>query len=159
VAKFVNKTGPLGLVLSGGRGVGKTHLARVVANFMQLRCVMVAECDLVARIQASYSGSGEPEETIIGRLRRAEFLVIDDLGTAHVRAESQTWIEGIYWRILDRRYERKLPTMVTTNLDLAQIGLRIGDRAMSRLMGMMESRDAGLVDLSGVGDWRLRGWQ
>jgi hypothetical protein len=85
-------------------------------------------------------------------------LILDDVGTAHVRAESLEWLHGIYWRILDHRADTGRRTVITTNLTLAEVGVRIGPRAMSRLMGMMGSLDAGLVDLT-VSDYRLRGWR
>ncbi len=146
----------VGLVLAGDCGCGKTHLARVIRD--QCGCILVSEPELVQCIQAGYSGQGETEDHILARYRIVKGLILDDVGTAHVRAESRTWIEGIYWRLLDMRATRKLRTVITTNLELAGLGTRLGQRAMSRLMGMMGSME-GYVDMFGVPDYRARGWK
>ena len=146
------------LVMSGGYGCGKTHLARVVIHAYAdpANSIMVSEADLIAQIRASYDGAGS-EKMIISTLRRARLLILDDVGTAHVKAESQSWLEDIYWRLLDRRSEMHLGTLITTNLVAEQLGKRIGGRAYSRLLGMMNGRN--WVDLFGVKDYRLKGWK
>ena len=150
------------LILAGGYGTGKTHLARVVVHcygdIVGVR--MVGEPDMIAHIRASYGGDGPDEGMLIAGLRRSMLLVLDDVGTAHVRAESQTWLEDIYWRIFDRRAEMRLPVLITTNLELKPLGQRLGGKAFSRLTGMMGGKEAMMenyVDLFGVADYRLRG--
>lgn len=150
------------IVLAGGYGTGKTHLARVVVHcYGDLVGVrMVSEPDMIAHIRASYGGDGPDESMVIAGLRRSALLILDDVGTAHVKAESQTWLEDIYWRIFDRRAEKYLPVLITTNLQLKSLGLRLGGKAFSRLTGMMGGKDAMMenyVDLFGVADYRLRG--
>jgi DNA replication protein DnaC len=146
------------LVLAGSYGSGKTHLARVVLGACEPHLVhMISEPDLVANIRATYDGDGS-EKLIIAQYRRARLLILDDVGTAHVTEKSKPWLEDVYWRILDRRAEMGLPTMLTTNLSLYELGQRLGGRALSRLQGMMGGED-GYVDMFGVADYRMRGWQ
>jgi len=156
---FVLGAGPLALVLAGNCGCGKTHLASAVFRYLLAGGRMMSEPDMVAHIQAGYSGQGESEMQVLDRLSVAELLVIDDVGTAHVRGESRTWIETIYWRLLDGRARRNRRAMLTTNLDIERLGARLGTRAMSRLMGMMGSKEDGYVDLFEVPDYRTRGWR
>jgi DNA replication protein DnaC len=145
------------LVLAGSYGSGKTHLARVVLGACEPHLVhMISEPDLVANIRATYDGDGS-EKLIIAGYRRARLLILDDVGTAHVTEKSKPWLEDVYWRILDRRAEMRLPTLLTTNLSLYDLGRRLGGRAFSRLQGMMGGQD-GYVDMFGVADYRMRGW-
>jgi len=147
------------IVLAGGYGSGKTHLARVILGACEPHMVlMLGEPDMLANVKATYGGDGS-ESLVIGNYRRAPLLIIDDVGTAHVKPDSRPWLEEIYWRILDRRAELGLPLMLTTNLSLYELGQWLGGRAMSRLQGMMGDKDRGFVDLFGVADYRLREWE
>lgn len=145
------------IVLAGGYGCGKTHLARVVlyafGDLVHIR--MLSEPDLLAYIRASYNGDGS-EKMLIATIRRVQLLILDDVGAGHVRDESQGWLEDIYWRILDRRAEMKLPMLITTNLPLAELGDRIGGKAFSRLSGMMPGPGS-YVGMFDVEDFRIRG--
>jgi len=142
------------LVLAGPPGTGKTHLAYVVlaAYGAPHQSFMIGEPDLVANVRASYDGEGS-ERMIMAQYRRAPLLILDDLGTAYVKQPE--WIQDIYWRILDRRAELKLATLITTNLDMPALSDRLGGRAYSRLMGML-GNEANYVNLFGLDDYRLR---
>jgi DNA replication protein DnaC len=166
VAELSNAVGlglpglPLGLVLAGNPGSGKTHLARAVAWQQGPRAAMISEPQLLANLQAIYRGDdcdGVSEQALIRRLHDAPILILDDIGTGHVRQESRTWLESIYWRVLDERQEHGLSVLVTTNLAMDELGDRMGERASSRLMGLMRTR-SNYVDLFGVKDYRDRGW-
>lgn len=146
------------LVLAGSYGCGKTHLARVVMGACEPHLVlMIGEPDMLANVKATYGGDGS-EGLVIANYRRAPLLIIDDVGTAHVKPDSRTWLEEIYWRIFDRRAELGLPTLITTNLSFYELGQWIGGRALSRLQGMMGDQE-NYVDMFGVGDYRVRGWK
>ncbi|MBP9041487.1 MAG: ATP-binding protein, partial [Anaerolineaceae bacterium] len=57
-------------------------------------------------------------------LRNAGLLVLDDLGAQN----STKWAGEKLFQIVDYRYARKLPTVVTTNLDLEELDDRIRSR-------------------------------
>lgn len=145
------------LVLAGAPGSGKTHLARVILGICPPHLTwMISEPNMLAAIKATYGGDGS-EGLVIGNYKRAHLLILDDVGTAHVKEQSMTWLHDIYWRIFDRRSELKLPTLITTNLTLDELDKRLGSRAMSRLQGMMGSKE-NYVDMFDVEDYRRRGW-
>lgn len=163
------------IVLMGGCGCGKTHIARRILiaaggpyPFMEWEednkrwvtvhnAVFYAEPDLLADIRASYSSDGESADRILYCCRTTKLLILDDIGVGYVKPESQPWYEDIMWRVLDDRAERNLKTMVTTNLGAGSLKVRLGMRAFSRLRGMVGSQ-VHIISLFDVPDYRGRGW-
>ena len=115
------------LVLRGGYGVGKTHLAAAIAN-RQLelghKAVFVSVPDLLDYLRATYRGGNEGYDERFAQIRNAKLLVLDDLGM-----ESPTsWaIEKLY-QIFNHRYNSRLATVITTNHDLEELELRLRSR-------------------------------
>lgn len=162
------------MILAGGCGCGKTHLAKVVYDKADgpayvldwdaepiesvRNAIFYAEPDFFADIRQTYSNGGKAGQTegeIVRLCQRARLLILDDLGVAHIRDESLPWAQDLYWRILDARADK--PTLITTNLKIEQVPARIGKRAFSRLMGGMGK--TGYADMFGVPDYRLKDWQ
>ncbi len=109
----VDKTG---LMLVGGSGRGKTHLAVGIAKALirekGVGCVFYDYADLLKEIQNSYNPSVNATE--LGLLRpvfEAEVLLLDDLGS--VRPTEWRW--DTIRLILNTRYNKSLTTIVTTN--------------------------------------------
>lgn len=73
------------------------------------------------------------DEPALDRLARADLLVIDDLGSMKVTDWSSAHLHGL----VDHRWSRKLPMIVTTNVP--DIGELVGERIASRLADGMES--------------------
>jgi DNA replication protein DnaC len=115
--KFVEEY-PLdfGLLILGPCGAGKTHLA--VSILRELIYQQKAEGlfydfrELLKRIQNSYNSVAQTSEIeILNPVLNCELLVLDDLG-----AERPTeWVRDTFAYILNSRYNRKLPTVITTN--------------------------------------------
>lgn len=120
------------LVLLGGTGVGKTYQAYgALAAIGQsgrplIRWIAESAPDLYARLRPS---SGLPLEPEFNRVANAPLLLIDDLGAA----KGTDWTEETTFRLIDRRYNRCLPTIYTTNLPHAELKKLLGDRVNSRL--------------------------
>jgi DNA replication protein DnaC len=158
VAEWINGD-ILAVVLAGEPGCGKTHLASAAVSWLNdpLYALLVDEPNLNADIRATYDGDGT-EKAIVGRLRRTPRLVIDDVGTAPVKETSREWWQSVLWRIIDRRYERQMPLIVTTNMDLVELARWLGARAFSRLQGMLETNE-NFVDMFDVPDYRAKDWK
>lgn len=105
-----------GLLLWGGVGTGKSFAAACIANYLLDRKVPVVMTSFVKILSAIQKDSGQ-EEHIIARLNRAKLVIFDDLG-----AERGTpfGIEKVY-SIVDSRYRRQLPMIVTTNLTMDEM--------------------------------------
>jgi DNA replication protein DnaC len=118
------------LLLSGGFGVGKTHLAAAIAHEVTARgeeALFVFVPDLLDHLRASYAPtSPEPYDEVFERLKQAPLLILDDLG-----AESPTpWAQEKLFQLLNHRYLRRLPTVITTNRPIEAIEPRLRSRLM-----------------------------
>lgn len=58
---------------------------------------------------------------------RCSLLVLDDLGAA----KASDWTEEITYRLVNRRYNHMLPTLITTNLRIGDLRAYLGDRVAS----------------------------
>ena len=144
---------PPGLILSGGPGAGKTHLAVAAMKELLKRgfeCVFFDYQNLLDRIRSSYnSASGASDREAYQSALEAEILVLDDLG-AHRVTE---WVEDTVTSIITYRCNQRKPLIATTNLELAgqqvayvsagginvhrkNLSETIGQRAHSRLFEM-----------------------
>lgn len=142
-----------GLLLVGPKGVGKTHLAVGILHSLVVekgvRGLFCDYLDLLKKIQESYSPQVLTTELEILRpVFEAEVLVLDDLGASKPSA----WVWDTVALIVNRRYNERRTTIITTNLadkpagakvtDLERavskesLGDRIGDRMHSRLAEM-----------------------
>ena len=116
------------LVLLGGYGAGKTHLAAAVANYnlaLGHPAMFVVVPDLLDHLRAAFgptseSGVDERLETI----RQTPLLILDDLGAHH----STPWAQEKLFQILNHRYNGRLPTVITTNQRLEELDPRIASR-------------------------------
>ncbi len=61
-------------------------------------------------------------------------LIIDDLGAE----KPSEWVSETLFKIINKRYEEVLPTIITSNLELGEISERLGDRIPSRIAEMCE---------------------
>ncbi|MSP13626.1 MAG: AAA family ATPase [Chloroflexi bacterium] len=116
------------LVLKGGYGCGKTHLVAAIANYLVERgvpAVFIVVPDLLDFLRAAYApdSAGSYDERF-DRVRNAEVLILDDLGTQ----SSTPWAQEKLFQIFNHRYNRMLPTVITTNLELEQFDPRLRSR-------------------------------
>jgi len=124
-----------GLWLMGNTGTGKTTLAMLVSKEALKRGHSVAIYSLpklLARIRATFDAQVGEESyaEFFERLCDVDLLHIDDLG-----AEKQTeWVLEQLYALVNERYEREKPIVVTTNLSQEQLEDQIGERTVSRLI-------------------------
>jgi len=116
------------LVLKGGYGCGKTHLAAAIANACVARgqaVLFITIPDLLDHLRATFSPTSPTTySTRFDEVRTVPVLILDDLGT-----ESGTpWALEKLFQILNYRYNAHLPTVITTNQELEEIPLRLRSR-------------------------------
>lgn len=115
------------LLLQGGYGSGKTHLAAAVANFavdIGLPTIFITVPDLLDSLRYSFNSPDESFEQRFEEVRQAPLLILDDFGTQN----ATPWAQEKLFQIINYRYTNQLPLVVTTNLSLDQIEGRIRSR-------------------------------
>jgi len=115
------------LLLQGGYGCGKTHLAAAIANFCVeagLPTLFLTVPDLLDFLRYAYSDPESTYEERFEEIRRIPLLILDDFGTQ----SATPWAQEKLFQILNFRYINRLPTVITTNLLLSEIEPRIRSR-------------------------------
>ncbi len=116
------------LILLGGYGCGKTHLAAAIANECIAKgqaVLFVVVPDLLDYLRAAYSPSAEVSyDERLDQVQNAPLLILDDLGTQN----ATEWAQEKLYQILNYRYNARLPTVVTTNQPLDSIDPRLHSR-------------------------------
>ena len=120
--------------LSGQTGVGKTHLIKCMANeLINLHKVVLLTSSFAMHqdfIKSYSCRDPEEKQNIIEKYLDAEVLFIDDLGT-ELRQPNIT-VNYLY-QVLNERKINKMPTIITSNLDIADINDYYDERIASRI--------------------------
>ncbi len=116
------------LVLAGGRGNGKTHLAAAIGNHCVAQawpCAFITFSVLMRHLRSAFN----PESDVLAdeafdELKNAPLLILDDL-----RFDRATpWARDKAAHLLDFRYITRLPTVITTPHKPEQIEARFQAR-------------------------------
>ncbi|NPV75616.1 MAG: ATP-binding protein [Anaerolineae bacterium] len=117
------------ILLMGGYGCGKTHLAAAIANFavsMAVPTLFLTVPDLLDWLRYAYGAEDISFEQRFEEIRSIRLLVLDDLGTQNTTA----WAQEKLFQILNYRYVNRLSTVLTTNQELKDIDPRIASRLL-----------------------------
>ena len=109
------------LLINGTHGCGKTHLAVSIVG----QCIQAGEAtlftfvpDLLDHLRATFNPNNEVQyDQLFEQVKSVPLLVLDDLG-----AESSTaWAKEKMYQIVVHRHNGRLPTVITTYLEMAEI--------------------------------------
>lgn len=131
------------LLISGSVGVGKTHLAVAIAQHViehhSLPAYFAAVPDLMDHLRSSFApGASEGYDERFEEIRTAALLVLDDLGTEN----ATPWAQEKLYQIINHRHVERLPTVITTNVDLRKIDDRIASRMLDHRLTTHVEMDA-----------------
>lgn len=115
------------LLLQGGFGCGKTHLAAAIANFavsLGVPTLFITVPDLLDSLRFAYGGTETSFEERFDQIRQAPLLVLDDFGTQN----ATSWAQEKLFQIINYRYINRLPTVITSNLADRDVEERIASR-------------------------------
>lgn len=122
------------IFLAGQTGVGKTHLMKCMANELIKRHKLVRLTTSFAMHQdfiKSYSTRDLTEkQNLLDKYLNAEILFIDDLGTE--LGHRDITVNYLY-QVLNERKMKKLPTVITSNLDIEDVMEYYDERIASRI--------------------------
>ena len=148
-----------GFIITGTKGTGKTHIAAAIANSLLNRgtaVICMTERDLLDRIRRTYSRYEQDDESAVLEVyKTVPLLIVDDIG----KERPTEWTLATIYSVIDGRYERAMPTIVTTNYGATDLVKRLtpmsgdettADATVDRLIEMCE----GIV-MSGE-SWRSR---
>lgn len=128
----VRRTGR-GMILCGGVGTGKTHLAIgavqqiTAAGYTGLYAVLL---DTFRSIKDTYRKDSAVTETVaMGRLIAPDLLVLDEIGVQHGTDTERM----LMFSILNARYNQMKPTILISNLAREPLEAYLGERAFDRM--------------------------
>jgi len=127
---------PVGIVVfEGGTGCGKTHLATGIGNIHleQGNPVWFMNApDLLDHLRSTYrSDSDLAYDELFERVRTVDLLILDDLGTENPSA----WAQEKLYQLIDHRYIRRMPTVITTNHRVEDMEPRLRSRLLDHSPG------------------------
>lgn len=126
---FVITSKPILILIIGGVGSGKTYLLeataiqwRVLGRFSRVlkyeRILAGLKMGMMDRAIPNY-------EIRLQNLLNSERLLIDDYGMGSKDSE---WSKSILETVVDHRYHERLPTVITTNIDVTELPQRVYSR-------------------------------
>lgn len=121
------------VLMSGGTGLGKTHLSLSIAREVLEKgygVIYGSVPELLRKIEREHFGRSEGDTA--SALQEAQLLILDDLGAEF---ESKFYTAALYG-IINNRLNAALPTIVNTNCGFGELNERYGERITSRLMAM-----------------------
>jgi DNA replication protein DnaC len=118
------------LVLEGGHGCGKTHLAAAIANQRRAlgeKPLFLVVPDLLDFLRHTMERDSRASFfDVFENIRGAPLLILDDLG-----AQSDVpWVRDRLFQLINHRYAARLPTVFTVSTDAFD---RMEERLLSRL--------------------------
>lgn len=123
------------IFMTGGTGLGKTHLSLSVAKKViekNYSVVYGSVPDLLRKIENAHFNKTEDDAEVMNTLKECDLLLLDDLGAEF---ESQFYVSCLY-ELINTRLNYGRPTIVNTNLTGTELKKRYSDRIVSRLYSM-----------------------
>ena len=120
------------LLLLGNPGTGKTHIAigiaKKIAEENNASAFYISFIDLIEEIKSGWR-SDKTDNKTIEKIKTVDLLIIDEISSAYNSDSEKIQL----FRIINKRYEAILPTIVISNSDLDETKRQMGAAAFDRL--------------------------
>lgn len=126
------------LFIYSAPGIGKTHLCAAITHFFldkQKPCLYLKEKTFIERLRQQIA-EGFSEEHYMKYLCENSFIILDDICSTRNNSDTSSmtdWQKDMLFTFLDYRVNSRLPTIITSNYSLEQIGKMFHERFVSRL--------------------------
>ena len=121
------------LILCGGVGAGKTHIAIGIAHELirrQCVCVFTSVIGAIRSVKETYNRDSDlTEREAIANLIRPDLLILDEVGVQFGSDAEKL----ILFEIINGRYENRKSTIVISNLAIGALAEYLGERVVDRL--------------------------
>lgn len=120
------------LILCGKKGTAKTRMACELLKDLSKQGYEVHYCcvqDFFDNVQNSYENKDISTASIVKELTDCDLLVIDEIG----KQKGSEFEQRQLFKVLNKRYNDVLPTVLISNLNIDAISNYIGEYAVDRL--------------------------
>ena len=122
------------VVLIGGPGTGKTHLAVSIGKRVMRKhgasVLFVSVQRAIRSIKDTWArGSSVTEAQAVALLTFPDLLILDEVGVQH----GSEYERQVLFDVLNERYETRKPTLFLSNKTLDEFKVVMGERVMDRL--------------------------
>jgi len=125
-----NKAEGIGLILQGQNGTGKSHLSISIAHKLIKEKLVHVRVGSFIKIAMEIRKNFDSENEIVDHLSNIDLLVLDDFG----KEKSTPWIQQLSYLVINERYEKKKPTIITTNYSGADLNTKFDTATIGRLI-------------------------
>jgi len=140
VQKFIEKIkeSRKGLYIHGDVGTGKTHIAYGIQkklDELNIQNTIHNTTELIFDIKRDFDRSVYDKRRWDERLTEYKgVLILDDIGAERIT----DYVAEVFYLIINDRYTKMMPVIFTSNLSVAELADRVGDRTASRIVELCD---------------------
>ena len=115
------------LVLAGGYGCGKTHMAAAIAHYRRQQgenVLFIFATDLLDYLRSTFQSDSSSTYQVLDRVKRVGLLILDDFS----EPVETGWTREKLYQVLNYRYVTRLPTVITSGIEPELLEPRIWSR-------------------------------
>lgn len=125
-----NKSDGIGIIMQGQNGTGKSHLSIAIAHELIEQSLVNVRVGSFIKIAMEIRKNFDSENEVVDHLSNIDLLILDDFG----KEKSTPWIQQLSYLVINERYEKKKPTIITTNYSGQDLNTKFDTATIGRLI-------------------------